>query len=157
MSEQPKISEIAFLRAFERPAYVVLFAAQMILGLALAIALLIKFYMVVFTPLECMPNEPSLGNLIRCTQSLEMAAHFIFAVAGFRFAAFMFQERPRAILGAVMLGLVGALMLFVSNLTSGPATWASAGLLAVLVASVASVVAGQVLLSRLRKRSDLSE
>ena len=50
MPDQNLTYEIAFFRAFQRPAWVVMMVAQMILGLALAVTLILKIYMLVFSP-----------------------------------------------------------------------------------------------------------
>lgn len=145
--------EIAFFRAFQRPAWVVMMVAQMILGLALAITLILKIYMLVFSPYVCTPDGETLGNIIRCTGMLEITAHFVLAMAGFRFAALMFLDRPRTLLGPLMTAIVGVLLLFLSGLALPDASWPVAAVIVVLVAAISAIVAGQTLLSRLHGRS----
>ncbi len=152
MSDQNLTYEIAFFRAFQRPAWVVMMVAQMILGLALAVTLILKIYMLVFSPYVCTADGETLGNLIRCTGMLELIAHFVLAMAGFRFAAFMFQDRPRLLLGPLMLGLSGVLLLFLSGLTLAEASWPVAAVIAVLFITVSMIVVGQTLLARLHGR-----
>lgn len=151
LTERDLSYDIAFFRAFQRPAWVVMMVAQMLLGLALAITLIVKFYMLVFTSHVCVdsPEVQTLGNLIRCTETLEIVAHFLLGVAGFRFAAFMFHDRPRLLLGPIMVGLVGVFFLFLSGLTPQGATWPIAAIIVSLLVSISAIVAGQTVLSRL--------
>ena len=155
MPDQNLSYDIGFFRAFQRPAWVVMMVAQMILGLALAITLILKIYMLVFSPYVCDPAQEvvTLGNMIRCTGTLEIIAHFVLAMAGFRFAAFMFLDRPRMLLGPLMLGLAGVFLLFLSGLTLADASWPVAAVIVVLFAAISFIVVGQTLLSRLHGRS----
>lgn len=143
--------DIAFFRAFRRPAWVVMMVAQMILGLALAITVIVKIYMLVFSPYVCEPAQEvaTLGNMIRCTGTLEIIAHFVLAMAGFRFAAFMFHDRPRLVLGPMMLGISGVFLLFLSELSLDAASWPVAAVIVVLFTAMAGIVAGQAVLTRL--------
>jgi hypothetical protein len=153
MTDSDHSTDVSFLRAFQRPAFVVTMVGQMILGLALAITLIAKFYMLVFGTEVCAPDGDLLGNMIRCTPVLEIVAHFLLGMAGLRVAGFMFQDRPRMILGPLMLCLVGVLLLFLSGLTLASASWPVAAIVVSLMLSIAAIVAGQVLRSRLRDRS----
>ncbi|MDA8585029.1 hypothetical protein N9L47_02045 [Rhodobacteraceae bacterium] len=152
MPDQNLSYDIAFFRAFQRPAWVVMMVAQMILGLALAITLILKIYMLVFSPYACTADGETLGNIIRCTGTLETIAHFLLAMAGFRVAAFMFVDRPRMLLGPLMLGIAGVLLLFLSGLTLAEASWPVAAVIVVLFASMTAIVLGQTLLARWRGR-----
>ncbi|MEP1614029.1 MAG: hypothetical protein ABJL72_19175 [Roseobacter sp.] len=154
MPDQKLSYDIAFFRAFQRPAWVVMMVAQMILGLGLAITVILKIYMLVFSPFICGADEGTLGNLIRCTGTLEIIAHFFLAMAGFRFAAFMFIDRPRMLLGPLMLGLSGVLLMFVSELTLASASWPVAATVLVLFSAIMAIVFGQTLLSRWREREE---
>ncbi len=148
MSNKTTRYDIPFFTAFQRPVWVVMMVAQMILGLALAITLIVKYYMAVFSPFVCTPDGETLGNIIRCTSTLEIIAHFLFGVAGFRFAAFMFTDRPRFLLGPLMIGLAAVLLMFLSSLTLAEASWPVAAVITVLSAAIAVIVVGQTLLSR---------
>lgn len=150
MADRDLSFDIAFFRAFHRPAWVVMMVAQMILGLALAITIILKIYMLVLTSHVCEAESTTLGNLIRCTGYLEIIAHYVLAFAGFRFAAFMFYDRPRLLIGPMLLGIAGTFLLMLSGLTLEGATWPIAAVLAVLFVSLTTIVAGQTLLSRLR-------
>lgn len=152
MSDQHLSYEIAFIRAFQRPAWVVMMVAQMILGLALAITIILKVYMLVFSPYVCTAEAETLGNIIRCTGTLEIIAHFVLAMAAFRFAGFMFLDRPRLLLGPLMLGISGTLLLILSGLTLAEVSWPLAAVILVLFAAISLTVVGQTLLSRLHGR-----
>ena len=56
-------------------------AMSIILGVALAIALVLKIYMLVLTDYVCEPDGATLGNLIRCTATLDLVATFFAATA----------------------------------------------------------------------------
>ncbi|MEM9549972.1 MAG: hypothetical protein AAGA05_02285 [Pseudomonadota bacterium] len=152
MPDQNLSYDIAFFRAFQRPAWVVMMVAQMVLGLALAITIILKIYMLVFSPYVCTADAESLGNIIRCTGTLEIVAHFVLAMAAFRFAGVMFLDRPRMLLGPLMLGISGALLLFLSGLTLSEASWPVAAVILVLFVAISATVAGQTVLSRLHGR-----
>ena len=147
MAEHDQMHDVAFFRAFQRPAYVVMMAAQMILGLALAISLIVKFYMLAFGTELCTEDGVSLANMIRCTPLLVIVGHFVLGVAAFRFASFMFQDRPRLILGPLMLGLSGTLVLFLSGLNHQTASWSAAAVIVTLMLAISAIIAGQVYLS----------
>lgn len=152
MPDQNLTYDIAFFRAFQRPAWVVMMVAQMVLGLALAITLIVKIYMLVFSPHICTADGETLGNIIRCTKTLEIIAHFVLAMAGFRFAGGMFLDRPRMLLGPLMTGIAGVLLLFLSGLSMAEASWPVAAVIVVLFAAISVIVMGQTLLSRLHGR-----
>ena len=151
MPDRDLAYDIAFFRAFQRPAWVVMMVAQMILGLALTITLILKIYMLVFSPHVCAADDETLGNLIRCSGTLEIIAHSVLMMAGFRFAAFMFQDRPRQLLGSLMIGLSGVFLLILSELSVASASWPVAAVMVVLLASISAIVVGQTVLSRLRQ------
>ncbi len=151
MPDRELAYDIAFFRAFQRPAWVVMMVAQMILGLALAITLILKIYMLVFSAHSCTPDGETLGNIIRCTDMLRIIAHFVLAMAGFRFAAFMFQDRPRQLLGALMIGIAGVFLLFLSDVSVAAASWPVAAVMVVLFMSIFGIIAAQTVLKRLRQ------
>lgn len=157
MPDQRLSYDIAFFRAFQRPAWVVMMVAQMILGLALAITVILKIYMLVLSPYVCTPDGETLGNMIRCTNTLEIVAHFVLTMAAFRFAAVMFMDRARLLLGPIMLGVSGVLLLFLSGLTLSAANWSVAAVIVVLFGMIAAIVAGQTLLSRLHQHNPQSK
>ncbi|MYF89679.1 MAG: hypothetical protein F4186_10265 [Boseongicola sp. SB0676_bin_33] len=66
--------------AVERPVTIIATAMNIILGVALAIALVLKIYMLVLTDYVCEADGATLGNLIRCAATLDLVAG-VFAVA----------------------------------------------------------------------------
>lgn len=149
--------DIAFFRAFQRPAWVVMMVAQMVLGLALMVTLIVKVYMLVFTSHVCTAESVTLGNLIRCTGVVELIAQFVLVMAGFRFASVMFVDRARMLLAPLMMGVVGILLLFLSDLTLQAASWSVAAVIVVLFCAMSAIVAGQVALSRLSDGTQTSK
>ncbi|MEP4195306.1 MAG: hypothetical protein ABJL99_06655 [Aliishimia sp.] len=144
----------SFVAAFQRPAWVVVMVAQMLLGLCLAVTLIVKYYMLVLSPDVCTPDGATLGNMIRCTSTLEIVAHFVLAVAGFRFAGFMFQIRVQRILPPLMVAFGGVLLMFLSALTPSLASWAIAATLVVMMLGIGAIYAAQILLRG--RKSDIS-
>ena len=67
--------------AVERPVTIIATAMNIILGVALAIALVLKIYMLILTDYVCEADGATLGNLIRCTATLELVATFFAAAA----------------------------------------------------------------------------
>ena len=125
--------------ALERPAFTLMIVCQMLIGLGLAIALILKVYMLVFTNQVCLADGTTLGNMIRCAQTLELLAQFLIMVAGFRFAALMFTMTPFQLLEPLLLALTGVLLLFLSNLSIAAATWYFSLIVLVLFGSMSSI------------------
>lgn len=150
MSDHETNSDVRFFAAFQRPAWAIMMVAQMLLGVGLAVALIVKYYMAIFgVTAACLPDTETVSNLIRCTPTLEMAAHLIFGVAGFRFAALMFQDRIRAIFPPLILSFAGVLLLFVQSVTPTQASWPVAAVIVALLGCVAAATAARILLYRL--------
>ncbi|MEP5762309.1 MAG: hypothetical protein ABJ327_23940 [Litoreibacter sp.] len=130
--EMPPQSE-GFLSAFAHPAWVLMMVAQMLLGLALFLALVLKYYMLVFGTEVCVPNIDTLSNMVRCASALEITAHTVLGVAGFRLAACLFVDNPRGLLLPLMIGVVGMIMMYVSGVTVLAASWSVAAVLLALM------------------------
>ena len=150
MSDQTRTPE--FLAAFARPAWVVMIAAQMLLGLALAIALIMKYYMLIFGTAVCTADDVSIANLVRCTPTLVVIAHFVIAVAAFRFAAVLFVDRPLALISPFAVGLLGVFVLFLSSIDIADVSWALAAVILVLLACVSTALLAHYYLSHLKPR-----
>lgn len=142
MSDAPAEDSQRLLDAFARPAWVVMMVGQMLLGLALFLSLILKYYMLVFGSEVCSADSETLGNLIRCTSTLEITAHTVLGVAGLRVAACFFADEPRALLQPSMIGVIGVLLLYLSGLSSAEASWPAAALLLALVISLSVLFAG---------------
>jgi len=127
------------ITALERPAFTLMIVCQMLIGLGLAIALVLKVYMLVFTNQVCLADGTTLGNMIRCAQTLELLAQFLIMVAGFRFAALMFTMAPFKLLEPLLLALTGVFLLFLSDLSIAAATWYFSLIMLVLFGAMSSV------------------
>lgn len=135
-----------FFDAFVGPAWVVMMVAQMLLGLALAIGLIMKYYMLVFGAVGCLADDVSIANLLRCTPVMEMVAQFLLAIAAFRFAAYMFDDKPLTVLQPLMIGLVGLFLLFIAGVSPGNVSWAMAAVIIAFLSTIAATLAGHVYL-----------
>lgn len=142
MADEPRPQTTGFLNAFAHPSWVVMMVAQMLLGLGLFVSLILKYYMLVVGTEVCSPDGATLGNMIRCTPTLEIAAHFVLGVAGLRLAACLFVDSPRALLTPLMVGVVGVLMMYLSGLTIAGASWAVAAVLLALMTCLSVLFAG---------------
>ncbi|QPC88338.1 hypothetical protein GA830_17420 [Mesorhizobium sp. NBSH29] len=125
--------------ALERPAFTLMIVCQMLVGLGLAFALVLKVYMLIFTNQVCVADGTTLGNMIRCAQTLELMAQFLILVAGFRFAALMFTMEPYQLLGSLLLALTGVFLLFLSELSIATATWYFSLIILVLFGAISGV------------------
>jgi len=128
--------------AFERPAQIVLVVCQMLLGLGLAIALILKLYMLLFTDSVCVADAASLGNMIRCTPALALLGQTLMLVAAFRVAALLFSRRLDGLFEALALGVAGALIRIVSTLPSDGPVWQQTLMITALVAVGGALVLG---------------
>lgn len=144
---------IGFFEAFARPAWVVMMVAQMLLGLALAIGLIMKYYMLVFGAVGCTGDDPSIANLLRCTPAMDMVAQFLLAVAAFRFAAYMFEDRPMTFLQPLIIGLAGLFLLFMTGVTPATVSWSMAAVILAFLGAIAATIAAHVYL-HLRQSAD---
>jgi len=125
--------------ALERPAFTLMIVCQMLIGLGLAIALVLKVYMLIFTDQVCLADGNTLGNMIRCAQTVELLAQFLITIAGFRFASLMFTMEPFQLLEPLLLTLTGILLLFLSDLSLATATWYVSLIMLVLFGAISSV------------------
>ncbi len=142
-----------FFDAFARPAWVVMMVAQMLLGLTLAIALVMKYYMLVFGTVGCTGDDPSIANLVRCTPAMDIVGQFLLAVAAFRFAGFMFEDKPLTFLQPFIIGLAGLFLLFMTGVTPATVSWSMAAVILAFLGAIAATIAGHVYL-HMRKSND---
>ncbi|MCR8725746.1 hypothetical protein [Frigidibacter sp. ROC022] len=141
-------------RAFEGPAQVVAVVGRMLLGLGLAVTLVLKVYMGVFTDLVCTADTVTLGNTIRCTPTLELVARVLMFVAGLEVAALLFSDRPHRLGAALLLGVVAVLLQVLAGLTSADSLWQTALILAALLVLLAGVFLALRLPERERPRAE---
>ena len=109
---------------FARPAGIVATVCQMLLGLALGVALILKAYMLVFTDHTCTADATTLGNAIRCTGVLGLMAGFLAYVAAVRLAALLFAPGLARIFEVLLLALIAVLLGIAADLTLAATGWA---------------------------------
>lgn len=144
-------------RAFARPAEVVATVARMLLGLGLAVALVLKVYMLVFTDHACVADSATLGNAIRCTPTLALVARALMLAAGIGAAAVLFSARPHDLAAPLLVAVVAVLLELLSGLASSAAPWQEAILLVALLAVLAGVFLALRLLPGARRGGGKSE
>ena len=144
---QTPTPQTSFFDAFKAPVWVIMMALQMVLGLALIIALIMKYYMLVFGTQVCTADDAGIANMVRCTPVMMMSAHFLMAFAGLRFAAFFFHDRPSAVLTPLMIGLAGIVLKFVEGVGIADASWSLAATLLALLVVASAVFYGRMVMS----------
>ncbi|MCB1340133.1 MAG: hypothetical protein KDK24_03510 [Pseudooceanicola sp.] len=142
MEPDPQHPALSLTRALERPAQTLAMVAQMLVGLGLFVALVLKVYMLIFSDHVCEPDSQTLGNMIRCTPLLALIAHSLILVAGVRLAALMFSPPPVRLLGPLLPAVSGVVLLALSSLTLA-AEWQAALILGVLFAGLGALAAAQ--------------
>lgn len=142
MQTTPTQSQRSFFDAFQTPVWVIMMVLQMVLGLALIIALVMKYYMLVFGTQICTPDDAGIANLVRCTPTLLMSAHFLIALAALRFAAFFFRDDPMLLLTPFMIGLAGLVLRFLAGVGINDVSWSLAAVLLVLSVFMGAVFYG---------------
>lgn len=135
-------------RIAERPARLILMICQMILGLGLLIALVLKVYMAVLTDHVCTTETGTLGNAIRCMPTLVLMANVLALAAGIELARALFQEGLARIIAPIALALAAALLALLA-VFPGAAGWREALLLLALVAAFGGIAwIGNTLLAK---------
>lgn len=140
---------IAIFQGLERPVRVIALVARMLTGLGLAIALFLQTYMYILTDLRCDPEAASLGNVIRCTEPLDMVVAALFLVIGIGVAAALFLPQRLDLPETVLMVLCVVAIRFVASLDLASATWE----IALTLVALFSAIAGLWLLRRLYPRS----
>ena len=123
-----------------RPAYLIKVICQMLTGLGIAIALIAKVYMFVLTDYQCAADINTLGNRIRCGNTLAIMAYGLALSAGFEMAFRMFREGIAGAIDPLIVGVCSAFLLIISSLSLDNASWQVAMLLASLTLSVAALL-----------------
>ncbi len=129
-----------FRRGGSRIAGVVRIVANMILGAGLAVTLVLKVYMLVLTDHACTADGTSLGNLIRCTDSLDLLSAVLALVAGVELALVIFASRFEEILTPIFLAVLSALLALLAIVSGDGAGWQLALLLTAIVLTLSAVV-----------------
>jgi len=123
-----------------RPAYLVKVICQMVLGLGLALAFIAKIYMFVLTDHQCLADTHTLGNSIRCTNTLAIMAYTLALSAGFELAYRMFSDGIQGAIDPLIVGVSSAFLLIVSSLPSENVNWQIAMLLTSLTLTVGALL-----------------
>ncbi|MEM9063115.1 MAG: hypothetical protein AAGD13_21855 [Pseudomonadota bacterium] len=141
MSDTPRNSPTERLR-YEagRPARLIRTILQIILGIGLAIALILKVYMVVLTDHVCTADETSLGNVIRCTGTLHLMAYVLAISAGFELAYRLFFAGNEQVMTPVILGFAAAILFTLGRLPEDPLGWRDAIVLVTLTVGMAGIL-----------------
>lgn len=106
-----------------RPAHIIRTLCQMILGAGLAIALILKVYMLILTDHQCAADAVSLGNAIRCAGTLEIMSYTLALAAGFELAYLLFEDSDERAIRPLLFGLSAAFLFVLSGLNAGTANW----------------------------------
>ncbi|MEM7060542.1 MAG: hypothetical protein AAF557_23425 [Pseudomonadota bacterium] len=125
-------------RIAARPARLIPMICQMILGLALVVALILKVYMAILTDHQCVADSGSLGNLLRCEPMLGLMANFLALSAGFELARCLFKEGLDRVITPVILALGAAVLKLLTGLEDG-AGWRDALVLLAMVLAIGGI------------------
>jgi len=123
-----------------RPAFLIKVICQMLLGLGIAIALIAKVYMLVLTDYQCLAETNTLGNRIRCANTLSIMAYGLALYAGFELAFRMFREGIQGAVDPLIIGVCSAFLLILSMLSLENASWQIAMLLTSLTLTVVALL-----------------
>lgn len=136
-----ELSPVAKLHRFAaRPVHLVKVICQMLLGLGLAIALIAKVYMFVLTDHQCAVDATTLGNSIRCTDTLAIMAYALALSAGFELAYRMFSDGIHGAIDPLIVGVSAAFLLIVSSLSLENVDWQIAMLLTSLTLTIGALL-----------------
>lgn len=123
MSDNRQIEDVRFVAHVLRPARIISSICQMIIGAGLAVALILKVYMMVLTDYQCVADTVTLGNAIRCTSSLEMGAYALALAAGFELARLLFEDTMEKAMKPLLLGLSSTFLFLLSGMSTENANW----------------------------------
>ena len=134
MSTDPDTSPAGRLkRGAERPVRLIHTICQMILGLGLAIALILKVYMAVLTDHVCAGDLVTLGNAIRCSSTLMLLAYALAVSAGLELARRLVGEQSGRTQVPVSLALGAATLSVLGSILGDGAGWEDALVVVALV------------------------
>jgi len=123
-----------------RPAYLIKVICQMLLGLGMAITLIAKVYMLVLTDYQCLAEVTTLGNRIRCGNTLAIMSYGLAFYAGFELAFRMFRDGMHGVIDPLIIGVCSAFLLILSMLNLDNANWQVAMLLTSLTLTVVALL-----------------
>ncbi|MCV6592670.1 MAG: hypothetical protein OIF48_06945 [Silicimonas sp.] len=123
MSMEPQNDAARYAAQVLRPARIIRTICQMILGLGLAITLILKVYMLVLTDHQCVADAVSLGNGIRCADTLEIMSYTLALAAGFELAFLMFEDSDERAVRPLLFAVSAVLLFLLSGLSAGEANW----------------------------------
>lgn len=123
MKMEHHLQSAGYERTVERPAIIVATAMNVILGLALAIGLILKIYMLVLTDHVCATDEITLGNTIRCTTNLDLIAAFFAATATINAALILLVPRIEFFSRALGFAAAAAFISLMSAFMGGDNNW----------------------------------
>lgn len=146
---QIRLQDSEMFQGFERSVLVIATVIRMLIGLGLAIALVLKVYMMILTDLACAADGTSLGNAIRCTGILDMVSATIILIAGIGLAAAFFSPRRIDLPETLLMLLMGVVIAFLADLSIENATWQ----VALVLVALFSGLGGLLLLKRLPGKS----
>ncbi len=136
MTDQPSKDDVRFVAHVLRPARIIRSICQMVIGAGLAIALILKVYMIVLTDHQCVADQATIGNAIRCMPSLELAAYALALAAGFELAYLLFEDTLERAMRPLLLGLSASFLLLLSGLSLETANWQIALMIVALTVSL---------------------
>jgi len=119
-----------------RPSYLIKVICHMLLGIGVAVALIAKIYMFVLTDYQCTVDLNTLGNKIRCGNTLSIVAHALALSAGFEFAYRLFTMGMHSAIDPLILGVCATFLLIVASLNIENASWQLAAIFVSLTASI---------------------
>lgn len=140
-----------------RPARIIRSICQMILGAGLAVTLVLKVYMLVLTDYQCAADVNSLGNSIRCAETLTIMSYTLALAAGFELAYLLFEDSTERAIRPLLLGLSAAFLLILSGLNSETANWQLALTLATLSLTLFGGLSFRQWIGRVHRQHDKQE
>lgn len=138
MSTAGKSPADTFYQNAEKPARLIKVICQMIIGLGIAVALILKVYMLVFTDHQCSADLVSIGNQIRCSPTLEIMGYGLALSAGFELAFMLFTDGLNKVVEPVLLGVGATFLLVMADLRLDTVDWQ----LSLVILSLSTVVGG---------------
>lgn len=140
MNNQDLSPAARLYRFAARPSFLIKVICQMILGAGIAVALIAKVYMFVLTDHQCLADSFSLGNKIRCANTLTIMAYALALSAGFELAYRMFSDGLNATIDPLIAGVSSALLLLAASLTIEKSTWQVALLMTSLTLAIVALL-----------------